>query len=134
MKAIKYRHISDLAEEFISLIPSLFFPKGGVLIPIPLHPSRFRERGFNQAEELGKLLHIPMRTDMLRRTKATKPQAEMKRRERLVNMHNVFIANGAIDKVLLFDDVFTTGTTMRAASAALKRAGAKQVWGVSMAR
>lgn len=133
MKAIKYRHISDLAEEFVNLIPAIPLPSG-TLIPIPLHPSRFRERGFNQAEELGKLLHIPMRTDMLRRTKATKPQAEMKRRERLVNMHNVFIANGAIDKVLLFDDVFTTGTTMRAASAALKRAGVKQVWGVSMAR
>ena len=138
IKALKYRYVSDLAEEFVSLVPKFSFPKPCTLIPVALHPSRLRYRGFNQAEELGKLLRIPMQTDILRRIKATQPQAEMKRSERLENMKNVFsIHNSKFtipDSVLLFDDVFTTGATMRSAANVLKRAGVKRVWAVTMAR
>ncbi len=134
IKAIKYRYISKLASEFVSLIPDIKLPKG-ILIPIPLHVSRFRYRGFNQAEEFGKLLQIPMRTDILRRTKATPPQAEMKRKERLENMKNVFRVDALPhQRIVLFDDVFTTGATMRSAANVLKRAGAEFVWAVTMAR
>ena len=137
IKALKYRYVSDLAEEFISLVPflpSTIYDQRSILVPVPLHLSRLRYRGFNQAEELGKLLRIPMRTDILRRTKATQPQAEMKRSERLENMKNVFDAHDIIDDILLFDDVFTTGATMRSAANVLKRAGAKRVWAVTIAR
>jgi len=115
-----------------------------MLIPIPLHPSRYRDRGFNQAEVLGRILadrlHIPIRTDILKRVIKTTPQVEMKdRKERLKNMKNVFsIHNSKFvipnSTIILFDDVFTTGATMRAAGETLKRAGAKSVWAVTMAR
>lgn len=146
IKAIKYRSVSDLSSEFVSLIPQSAFsliPKPSVLIPIPLHPFRLRLRGFNQAEVLGKLiaprLGIPMRTDLVKRMKYTMPQVEMKdRNKRLKNMekvfsiHKLFIINHS--SVLLFDDVFTTGATMRAAASVLKKGGAEFVWGITMAR
>ncbi|MBI4066446.1 ComF family protein [Candidatus Gottesmanbacteria bacterium] len=153
VKTLKYRLVTDLAKEFVSLIPVTFFDEvtkyrtnEASLIPIPLHSSRFRDRGFNQAEVLGKLLvdrsHIPVRTDILRRVRKTKPQVEMKdRKKRLVNMKHVFeisshlpISLSSHPTVILFDDVFTTGATMRAAGESLKRAGAKVVWAITMAR
>lgn len=137
IKAIKYRGVSDLAEEFIGLIKADSCLRGNdnILIPIPLHPSRFRDRGFNQAEVLARQLHIPMRTDILRRTKATPPQAEIKKRnERVENMEHVFVSERNSGNFILFDDVFTTGATMRSAANVLKRAGAIRVWAVTMAR
>ena len=151
VKTLKYRLVTDLAREFISLIPTSFpklYPlnsKLSVLIPIPLHPSRFRSRGFNQAEVLGRFfsnrLNVPMQTDILRRVKATAPQVEMKDRgKRINNMNKVFAVNNSTVQqcnnktMYLFDDVFTTGATMRAAGETLKRAGATFVWAVTMAR
>ena len=168
VKSIKYRLVSDLAKEFVDLIPSdrftlsfrpvsrnpFFITDGSrvkpgmtdislALVPIPLHSSRFRERGFNQAEVLGKIiakkLNLPVRTDILKRVKKTTPQVEMKdRSERLRNMSYVFAMNNVAMKqcnnVILFDDVFTTGATMRSAANVLKRSGVKKVWGVTMAR
>lgn len=137
IKAIKYRFVSDLASEFMNLVPSqsIIYDPRSILVPIPLHPSRLRFRGFNQAEELGKFLQIPMRTDLIIRIKKTIPQVEVNDKEkRLANMKNVFEAQGKEDNVLLFDDVFTTGATMRSAALVLKRAGAKRVWGMTMAR
>ncbi len=145
VKALKYRFVSDIADEFVSFIPSLSFDTivsrqvMGFLVPIPLHSSRHLERGFNQAEVLGKLisgrLYIPMRTDMLRRTKRTVPQVAMKKREaRLKNMEAVFSVGIKNAQVVLFDDVFTTGATMRSAAHTLKRHGAAFVWAITMAR
>lgn len=152
VKTLKYRLVTDLAREFVSLIPSSVFNNltiqqynNCVLVPIPLHPSRFRSRGFNQAEVLGVplagRLHIPIRTDILRRVKATTPQVEMKDRgKRINNMNKVFTVNNSTiqqcnnETIYLFDDVFTTGATMRAAGETLKRAGATFVWAVTMAR
>jgi ComF family protein len=143
---LKYRLVTDLAEEFISLIQNSLLVNNSVLIPIPLHPSRLRERGFNQAEILGRLLskklNITMRTDILKRARETVPQAEIERRkDRMENMKNVFVCNDVFHQqaeryknILLFDDVFTTGTTMREATSVLKRAGARWVWCVTMAR
>lgn len=162
IKVLKYHRVTDLATEFVSCIQTDGTYRG-VLLPIPLHPSRFRDRGFNQAEVLGKLvasrLHIPIRTDILRRVKKTPPQVEMKdRNDRLRNMRGVFSVTSFWQASLrarpeshgdagqasmthtikgtffLFDDVFTTGATMRAAGEALKRGGARFVWAVTMAR
>ncbi len=153
IKAIKYRLVFDLVHEFISLIPSSLFTEltkrrcdeSSILVPIPLHSSRYRFRGFNQAELLGRFitnrLGIPLRTDILKRTKKTTPQVEMKdREERLRNMEKIFIVNNTAMKqcgnvaIVLFDDVFTTGATMRSAANVLKRTGARFVWAVTMAR
>lgn len=158
VKLLKYQFVSDLAKEFISLIPSsLLQPithnsSPITLIPIPLHPSRLRFRGFNQAEVLGKILakrlNIPIRTNILKRVRKTTPQVEMKdRKKRLKNMEGVFAVNNLAMKpfdsaqgrqysnvtIFLFDDVFTTGATLRSAANVLKRAGVKRVWGVVMA-
>lgn len=150
VKALKYRLVSDLAAEFVSLISEDLFsklytlnPKPFCFIPIPLHPSRFRERGFNQTEVLGKLiaakLHASLQKDILRRVRRTTAQVEMKRREdRLQNMKNVFSVSAIKyrnnEALFLFDDVFTTGATMRSAANVLKRSGVKFVWGITMAR
>ncbi len=145
VKALKYRFVSDVANEFISLIPQLSLPlsEDSVIVPIPLHSSRLRFRGFNQAKELGKFFtkrfSISLCSTILVRTKASKPQVEMKdKNERLDNLKNAFsIHNSAFPmphSVVLFDDVFTTGATMRAAATVLKRAGATFVWGITMAR
>jgi ComF family protein len=148
VKSIKYRYISDLAEEFIDLIgPSPFsitmkkWIMGAVIIPIPLHSERLKFRGFNQAEVLGKFLakklNMPINNHFLIRIKKTIPQVEVQDRvKRLVNMENVFAVNRQIripEKVLLFDDVFTTGATFRSAGKVLKHAGVKKVWGLSLA-
>ena len=152
VKALKYRFVSDVAAEFVSLIQEAFFST--VFIPNYctqfFSPFRFTRcacisEGFNQAEILGSFvshrLQISMHTDILLRTRETKPQVEMKNKEdRLKNMHGVFALNlkRKMDvrnqNVLLFDDVFTTGATMRAAAGVLKHNGAKSVWAVTMAR
>jgi competence protein ComFC len=160
IKSIKYRFVSSLAEEFVSLIPDSSFSqitmndeRLTVFVPIPLHPSRLRERGFNQAEIFGKILakrlHIVMNTNMLHRTKKTTPQVEMRdRKTRLKNMDGVFAISPNFDKsqlelrnvknsklqIVLFDDVFTTGATMRAAASILRHHGVQSVWGVTIAR
>ncbi len=146
VKAIKYRFVSDLAQEFISLIPNLpspIYDLRSVLVPIPLHPTRLRFRGFNQAELLGSILakrvNIPLQKNILKRTKYTVPQVEMKeRKKRLENMEHVFSCSNLTMKqynnIFLFDDVFTTGATLRSAANVLKRAGAHHVWGITMAR
>ncbi|MDP1722428.1 MAG: ComF family protein [Candidatus Gottesmanbacteria bacterium] len=150
VKSLKYRRVTDLAREFMALIPPSFSSEvtklrtnEAFLIPIPLHISRLRDRGFNQAEVLGRLLvdrlQIPIRMDILKRVKKTTPQVEMKdRKERLQNMKDVFSMNHLAiqpsSHIILFDDVFTTGATMMVAGETLKRAGARFVWAVTMAR
>jgi ComF family protein len=138
IKAIKYRSVSDLAQEFVSLVPDVKLPKG-IVIPIPLHSSRLRFRGFNQAEVLGRIfakrLNIPVRTDILRRARATPPQAEIKKKkERLENMKKSFVSEKLKGNILLFDDVFTTGATMQNAANVLKRSGATHIWAMTIAR
>lgn len=148
VKSIKYRFVSDLAEEFVDLVPysilsTINHQLPTIIIPIPLHISRFRFRGFNQAEVLGRILSkqlgIPIRTDILKRIRKTIPQVEMKdRKKRLKNMEKVFSVSPNIlisqyPNILLFDDVYTTGATLRSAANVLKRAGAKKVWGITLA-
>ncbi|HLD24942.1 MAG TPA: ComF family protein [Patescibacteria group bacterium] len=139
VKAIKYHHIFDISRELVSFMPATIL-QASVMIPIPLFPSRQKERGYNQAEIVGRLLseslHIPLRTDILKRIKKTIPQVEIKKRDaRLKNMEGVFATCRMSPKrVILFDDVFTTGATMRSAANVLKRNGAKWVWAMTIAR
>lgn len=147
IKSLKYRLVSDLASEFSALMPDSVMRDiskhayNAVLLPMPLHPSRQKMRGFNQAEALGvhiaTRLQIPVSPDILYRTRNTVAQADIKKREdRLKNMQEVFACKQKVfpRNIVLFDDVFTTGATMRSAATALKHAGAKRVWAVTVAR
>lgn len=111
-----------------------------LVVPVPLHPRRRRQRGFNQAVLLASQLHLPMR-EVLRRVVHTCPQVELPAARRHKNVRNAFqVVGGArlseIDgKILvLVDDVITTGATLEACARALKAAGAREVRALTAAR
>ena len=113
-----------------------------VLIPVPLHPRRLRQRGFNQALELaamvGKKLRIPVISNRLHRQRNTPAQVGLNAAARRKNMHQAFIANDVsqFTHIALIDDIVTTGSTANAAAAALRTAGAGHitVWAVAKPR
>jgi competence protein ComFC len=113
-----------------------------VIVPVPLHPTRRRERGYNQAEliakPLARRLRIPLGTYLLVRTKPRPPRLLLSRRERWLTVRGAYeIRQGVrVDnlRVLLIDDVFTTGATLDACARALKKAGVKSVNGLTVAR
>lgn len=106
-----------LAEE---LMKEAILPDIDIILPVPMHSSKKRQRGYNQTEllakELSKLLNIPMDNNILKKLRKTRPQSLLKREERLKNMDDAFgIANKDAVKsknILLIDDVTTTGTTL----------------------
>jgi ComF family protein len=155
IKRIKYGYAYDIAGELVDSIPStsvLILTKLLIskhlsfsLVPIPLHTSRFRARGFNQADIVGRAfshrLSLPLNTHIIIRAINTMPQVQMKDREkRLSNMKNVFaMKNPAIKQcnnraIVLVDDVFTTGATLRSAASVLKHSGVPFVWGITLAQ
>ncbi len=110
-----------------------------LIIPIPLHRSRRRTRGFNQAEliarKLGKELGIPVSADTLLRSRKTKPQKELNDQERRNNLKNAFkIGKNDLEfkKILLIDDIYTTGSTIDAAASVLLDHGAEKVYFLSI--
>jgi ComF family protein len=122
---------------------------GAVVAPVPLHPSRRRQRGFNQAELLAKGMVRRLRklerrhglrlaTDVLERLRDTPPQVGLSVSARRKNVSGVFSVRRPDDvrnrTVVVIDDVMTTGATLSACAAALKRAGAARVLALSLAR
>src|SRR2546423_2204684 len=115
--------------------------KFDVIIPVPLHPSRQRERGFNQAKLIAQLLSvdssIPAKP-LLKRVRYTTTQTALDRAERMENLHNAFRLRKKADvralRVLLVDDVLTTGSTLSECARVLKRAGALSVYAATAAR
>lgn len=103
------------------------------IIPVPLHPNRYRERGFNQsleiARQIGKQLNIPLDYTSCVRRRDTKHQSELPAKQRRNNMKQAFEVIAPIDYhcVAIVDDVMTTGATVEALAAALKRQGAARV-------
>lgn len=112
------------------------------IVPAPLHRSRLRMRGFNQAaliaREAGRRLGLPVECGWLVRVKPTPPQAGLTRRERRENLRGAFRVPRREDvrgkRVLLADDVATTGATFEACARALKRAGASHAAALAVAR
>lgn len=105
------------------------------IIPVPLHPSRRRERGYNQAEllarGLSKELQIPIRKDVLFRVRRTKPQKQLDDRGREENLRGAFGISRqwkAPANVLVVDDIYTTGSTVNKISKLLIRAGVQKVY------
>lgn len=112
-----------------------------VIVPVPLHSSRVKERGYNQSElltqQLGNLLGLPVNTTTLWRTRKTKSQMKLGAAERHKNVANAFACTDnqlANRRVLLVDDVCTTGSTLDACAAALKMSGVDSVWGLTLAK
>lgn len=115
-------------------------PLPDVVLPVPLAQRRFRERGYNQAIELGryvqKRLAVSMRADIAVRIRETREQAALNRKERRRNIRGAFAVVGAVPAhVAIIDDVVTTGSTVNELARELKRAGAKrvEVWAIARA-
>jgi len=142
---LKYQNLRALAAPLAELLREYLLNNhlpAEVLIPVPLHQKRLRERGYNQsgllARELGRLISLPVVDDCLIRQKYTSAQARTDSlAERSSNVDGAFacLDSRMQDKrVLLIDDVSTSGATLDACAAALKAAGAAQVRGLVLAR
>lgn len=141
--ALKYKYATQIAEEIVSNISLDKFPGKLYLVPIPLHWYRKNFRGFNQTEVLGESLagkmHWHYVPDLLTRNKSALPQAQLKKSQRLTNVYSVFEVNPKVaiprdSKIILFDDVATTGATLHEASQTLKKTGFKKIWCLTVAR
>lgn len=149
MAAIKYKNRREYLDFYSQAMVSrygkwLSHIQPDVLVPVPVHPARRRKRGFNQAEELAErislLTGIPVRADLLIRIRKTLPQKELNPAERLNNLRLAFAVSDFYKahpeqiprRVVLADDIYTTGSTMEACTRVLKAAGVKQVYIMSI--
>jgi len=142
---LKYRNLRALAAPLAKLLNDYMVTNpapGEVLVPVPLHRKRLRERGYNQssllAKELGKLIKLPVIDDNLIRKRFATPQTKTttvdERRSNVVNAFTCRDHRLKDKQVLLIDDVSTSGATLDACAAALKATGATSVWGLVLAR
>ncbi|MBI3420921.1 MAG: ComF family protein [Candidatus Sungbacteria bacterium] len=144
LKYQRNRNIAPVLADMMALYlvaMRVVFPQNAVLMPIPLHKTRERTRGFNQslliAMALGERLMTKVEGGVLRKTKKTTPQMELRREERLRNLADSFmvisppLVKGKL--IVLVDDVRTTGATLEEAARVLKQAGAKRIWAITIA-
>ena len=135
IQALKYQDQLALAEWFAELLHETVrqAPRPDVLIPMPLHPQRARERGFNQALEiarpLAQRLELPVDTTSLTRCRHTTPQATLPFEQHHKNIRGAFDSSDTIAgrHVALIDDVMTSGATLNEAARMLKRAGVAEI-------
>jgi len=121
---------------------NVFFGETDIIIPVPLSIVRRIKRGYNQAEllagELGKKISKPLAKNVLVRKKMTKPQFKLSKRERFENIKDSFtVKNKELIKnknILLVDDIATTSATASACAKALKEAGCRKVYVITLAR
>lgn len=129
--------IDKMIECFVNNNSSLFLDID-LIVPVPLHKKRQAERGFNQAELianiLGKIINKPVK-NILERNRHTKQQAKLGREDRLKNLTNAFVITDTVyGKIMLVDDVFTTGSTIQECAKVLQEQGVDMVVGFSVAR
>lgn len=145
--ALKYDGQQRLAEPLGRLLARAVPHYGlhvDVIISLPLHPQRLRARGYNQAALLARVcatyLKVPYLDNLVMRQRVTRPQVGLTFHERQQNVVGAFALDPAArtllsgQRVLLIDDVSTTGATLEACAAPLYAAGAQQVWGLVLAR
>ncbi len=142
----KFQGRLDIGKKLASLLVSLYrrTPElaADVVLPVPLHKKRLKARGFNQSEVLARALarccRLPLANKALARKKNTPPQSELAGRARRKNVAKAFVAQRpfplAGKRVLLVDDIYTTGSTVAECSRTLLAAGARQVAVLTLAR
>jgi len=119
-----------------------FLGKPNVIIPVPLHPQRLRWRGFNQAVILGRAVSrswgVPLDPFVLQRSRQTRPQTELTRKERQPNVRGAFSTDPGKSlkgqDILLVDDIYTSGATVKECTRVLLRGGARTVQVLTLAR
>lgn len=130
--------MAELSADYLQLNPL----PGEAIVPVPLHPRRLRERGYNQSgllvKELGRLTNLPVIEDSLIRVKEARPQVRASNvKERRKNVASAFICRDekvSGKQIILVDDVCTSGATLESCASALKSKGAIMVWGLTLAR
>ena len=133
------RAIDAIMHHALTMNP-LIGSQASLLVPMPLHPVRQRERGFNQAMEIarpiGKRFGIPVASDLCMRERMTRVQAGLSAKERKGNMAGAFVMARPVsaDHVIIIDDVITTGATVQALSSCLKAAGIRWVSVIAVPR
>lgn len=144
---IKYKDQKEAAKEIAKwyghqlISESILLKDIDVIIGVPLHITRFQQRGYNQAdliaEGLSETLNVPMRSDVLERTRFNESQTRKNRLERWENVKTVFTVNKPSEikgkNIVLVDDVLTTGATLEACAIELLRAGCKSVGVLTLA-
>lgn len=141
LHAIKYDGRRSLAEAVGQLMrtrAALLLSACEAAVPVPLHASKQRERGFNQAEDLARALGLPV-VKALRRTRRTQAQSELHAGERIDNVRGAFAVNRRASSlvgrtVVLIDDVTTTGATLNECALALYRVGVATIYALTAAR
>jgi ComF family protein len=140
---LKYYNKQDLAVPLGKLMGDYWEKSplpAEIIVPVPLHQDRLRERGYNQAvllaRELGKKIGLPVLQNSLVRVRATRPQVDLNAQERKENVSDAFRCSNVElkgERVLLVDDVCTTGATLEACSIALRQVGVRSVWALTLA-
>ena len=137
---MKFRGIRRVARPLGRLLAHLELPEADVIVPVPVGLRGLRARGFNQcfyiARELALLSGVPLESRLLYKKKETPPQVGLSAIARRTNLRGAFAMRGKFsgERVLLVDDIITTGATMNECSKTLRRAGASEVTAVSLAR
>lgn len=145
---LKYKFIEDLAEPLGEMLADAICAEGQrpgkefILVPVPIHKKRILERGFNQAallaEKVSGRLGLAVEEKVLERTRQTSPQVDLEEKDRRNNVKNAFKVLDVLKikdkKIILVDDVITTGATMEECAQVLRFSGAKEVWGVALAK
>lgn len=142
--ALKYEDTQELAqplgERLFATIAALNWTFD-MLIPVPLHMLRLRDRGYNQSQRMGAVLaalaQVPLNEDAVQRQRHTRSQVGLNQQERRSNVEGAFIADANIlhnRKVLLLDDVQTSGATFQSCAHAILTANASAVYGLSVTR
>lgn len=152
IRQFKYQpYIKELSQTLASILIEHFLLskkntdeiwQNSILIPVPLDTKKLKTRGYNQSEELAnelsKILKIPVFSDVLLKTKNTPPQMELSKQEREKNLINAFCVRNSAKisgkKIFLVDDVYTTGSTMEQCATVLRENKAKSVWGITISR
>jgi competence protein ComFC len=147
--ALKYKFATDVLDELVDICIQKLNSKSYhniLLIPIPLHWQKENSRGFNQSrilgEEIAKKMSWSFNPDLLLRPKPTKSQSTLSKDLRKTNIYNAFILNPEYKptkdilncNILLFDDVYTTGSTIREAKKTLNYEGFKNIYSLTIAR
>ena len=143
LRRLKFQGRSDIAKSLRPLLVDAFSTAAkqvDLAVPVPLHRRRLATRGFNQAQRLliplAKACQLPIARSAICRIRHTQPQAQLSAVDRTANMQDAFEAKAAVrgKRVLLVDDIRTTGSTLDAAARALRQAGATEVHAFVVAR